>query len=216
MHEKSFKIDNIKFLWRPPSTWERYDLELGLGFGYMDIPGSRQRSFLKEMGWNKEYCNNTFPHYDNYAMEDVEIGSEHRCMNTDTQIVFMRHIFNSARGVSLPYINDDPYWIFHDSRHALRDVYGNEVDGITSAVEFSRLVEGADLAKRYKIRMDVKTLYDLEKAWYDRFGTNNFKVRELLPYLSIKNQERYWASVERGEYLNELDFQYLKQNTQLS
>lgn len=125
------------------------------------------------------------------------MGSEHDCYNSDTQIVFMNHFFNMKRKYQVPYRGMDVYWLFHDSRHAICDVYGNEIDGIYSYTEHERLIQGAELAKMYGYSMNGLTLLNLELQWKSRWifseksSMQKFDSNYFYKMLSDQEKARY-------------------------
>lgn len=166
-------IDNITFDYEVSDSEGYMSDEENLGFNFMTFPPSMVKSFLKNMG--NEVTDERgrrrlwFPHEDDYSVNDFTPGSEHDCYNADTQIVFMNHFFNMKRKYQVPYRGMDVYWLFHDSRHAIKDVYGNEVSEIYSHIEHERLIEGAELAKMHGFSMNGLTLLNLEINWKSRW-----------------------------------------------
>lgn len=168
-------IDNITFNYEVSDTEGYLPDEDNLGFNFMTFPPSMVKSFLKSMGNEVTDENGRrrlyFPHEDPYSVNDFTPGSEHDCNNADTQIVFMNHFFNMKRKYQVPYRGMDVYWLFHDSRHALCDVYGNEVCCINSSVEHERLIQGAELAQMHGYSMNGLTLLNLKLQWKSRWNS---------------------------------------------
>lgn len=166
-------IDNITFDYEVSDSEGYSSDEENLGLNFMTFPPSMVKSFLKSMGNEvtdeKGRKRIYFPHEDPYRVNDFTPGSEHDCHNADTQIVFMHHFFSMKRKYQVPYRGLDVYWLFHDSRHAICDVYGNEVNGIYSHIEHERLIQGAELAQMHGYSMNGLTLLNLELQWRGRW-----------------------------------------------
>lgn len=148
--------------------------EENLGLMMMEFPEGMLRTALREIGIEGKY-GKILPHMDTYD-DSIHVGSSHECINADTQIVFMNHFFEKRRKYhNVNYTGMDVFWLFHDSRHALEDVYCNEVNQIYSHTEHERLVEGIELANMHGYSMNGLTLFNLKNAWKGRW---NFRERD--------------------------------------
>jgi hypothetical protein len=158
--------------------------EENLGIANLFIPGPMMKRFIKECG-----NDGIMPHYDREdaaSLDSYTSGySSHACWNSDTQIVLMHYLFNKRRRYKLTYEGLDPYWLFHDSRHAINDVYGYEVSGVYSGVEAERLVEGAELAKKSGVYMRPQTACKLLGGWRSRFKSREGSSMQDLTYRDV-------------------------------
>lgn len=178
-----------------------------LGLSYITIPGAMSDRFRKECGFKDEVVNRLiFPHYDRDQMFDVPRGSDHECYNSDTQIVLMHWLMNKNRKYKLKYFGLDPFWLFHDSFHAKNDVWGFEVQGIWSNVEWERLLEGAEYALKNGISISAETVAKLDAAWdnrWRRFENGNhqrFNYEEFNKFLKRSDVDHLAWMVETGYY----------------
>jgi hypothetical protein len=189
------QVNNITFQFRNQGSDLMRDEE-NLGLGHLLIPGPMGRRFLKECGWD----NRVLPHYDSDDMDRLHIGSAHECYNTDTQIVLMNWLFDKRRKYKLEFYGLDPYWLFHDSMHAVRDVHCYEVSGITSWAERERLLEGAEFAARNAVYITADSVIKIAQAWSRRWkfweGTNSapFKMADMFPFMAPAERDiaEYW------------------------
>lgn len=170
--------------------------EENLGFMMMEFPEGMLRTALREIGIKGEY-GKVLPHMDTYD-DSIKVGSSHECVNADTQIVFMNHFFEKKRKYhNVNYTGMDVFWLFHDSRHALQDVYCAEVNQIYSYIEHERLAEGAELAKMHGYSMNGLTLLNLELEWKSRWNSREgssmqkFDSGYFYKMLSDKEKTRY-------------------------
>lgn len=169
--------------------------EENLGLMMMEFPEDMLRTALREIGIKGEY-GKVLPHMDTH--EEIYKGSSHECFNADTQIVFMNHFFDKRRKYhNVNYTGMDVFWLFHDSRHALEDVWCAEINQIYSHTEHERLIEGIELANMHGYSMNGLTLFNLERAWSGRWrgweGTNfqKFEVNEFYKRLKDIEKHRY-------------------------
>lgn len=187
-------IENITFnYYNALDAFGHVPEEENLGLMMMEFPEDMVRTALREIGIKGKY-GKVLPHMDSY--DEVYKDSSHECVNADTQIVFMNHFFEKRRKYhNVNYTGMDVFWLFHDSRHALEDVYGAEVNRIYSHTEHERLIEGIELANMHGYSMNGLTLFNLERAWSGRWrfweGTNfqKFELNEF--YKKLKDTERH-------------------------
>ena len=210
-------IDNITFnLTIDPYGEEAAPIEDLLGYGRMEIPPSMFRVFAKETG---------SIHSDYISIPHEEIGrgkafdpmiSGHSCTNADTHIVLMSHFFEKRRKYEIDFLATDPFWLFHDSRHAVKDVYNEEVNFICSRIEHERLIEGQKLAVSKGFSMTALTLHLLNKQWKDRWrretGHADFDLEYFFNHLSEEEKFKYecYSSSEKiVNILSDLDARIL-------
>lgn len=189
------QINNIEFTFHKQSS-DRVTEDEDLGLSKLFIPGPMSERFRKETGSFEDGLY-LFPHYDRYETKDNICGSGHDCYNADTQIVLMNWLFDKKRSYKLEYEGLDPYWLFHDSRHALNDVYNYEVRDIYSYVESERLIEGADFAKTHGISMSGFTLWKLEKFWEGRW---RYREPRTMSKLGVNDLFSYLTDVEKKKF----------------
>jgi hypothetical protein len=207
-----FTTENITWNFKKGGNDMMSDEET-LGLSYLYIPEGMVNRFKRECGHKDELLNRLLlPHYDiDYV--DIHIyarDSTHECYNSDTQIVLMSWLLNKKRKYVLDYQGLDPYWIFHDTRHTLNDVYSWEVSGITSHTEHYRLFEGAEYALKHGIHISADTVYKLSEAWIERWRIrewdNYTKLNpyEFKPFMLPEEFDLLQQSIEFGESLKEL------------
>lgn len=200
------QINNIRYNFIKQGSDHLPDDE-NLGLAHLIIPGSMADRFRRECGHDRICVPDgrsvyPFPHYDEYDMQDVSSRSEHNCFNADTQIVLMNWLFEKKRTYHLDYYGLDPYWLFHDACHAESDVMGYAVWGINSYTEWTRLLEGAEFAKKHNISMKAETLILLENAWRARWKyqegsrMTEFKPTELTKFMSQRQAKIYFRYQE--------------------
>lgn len=188
------EIENITWNVKKLNEYDKWDEFLGMS--HLGIPENMLKRFIKECAW--EGYSGIIPHYDSLDMLNVDI-SDHDCINTDTQIVLMNWLHDKRRKYKLDYRTDDPFWIFHDHKHSQNDVYRFQVSGITSTTEYTRLMEGAEMAMHYGTLIKPQTVIDLLNAWHFRFRGEVHAFD-----LEIKHFEPFF----KGRRLNNLHRRY--------
>jgi hypothetical protein len=178
-----------------------------LGLSYLYIPGPMLKRFKRECGHKDSTINRLLlPHYsiDDVYNQQVDAQSGHSCYNSDTQIVLMHYLRNKRRKYKLDYEGLDPFWIFHDMRHAKHDVWGDEVQGIWSDLEYERLLEGAEFAITKGIHISADSVYKLLDCWAARWkfreGQNykRLSLRDFQPVMLPEEFELVDESISMG------------------
>lgn len=199
------QIDNIIYNFINQSSDHLQDSE-NLGLAHLIIPGPMCKRFAKEVGHQTPEGKPLIAHYDSHDMQDISLGSDHECYNSDTQIVLMSYLFGKRRKYELDYYGLDPFWLFHDSFHAKNDVWGGEVQGIWSGLEYERLLQGAEFAKSKGVLMLPETIAKLSEAWVSRWKWNQigsihpFKERDFYKFLSEEDIDQLDFYLDCGTF----------------
>lgn len=200
-------IDNITYNFIQQGSDHMLDEE-NLGLAHLIIPGPICKRFVKEVGLKTDGGKPLIPHYDEYDMENLHLGSEHECFNADTQIVLMDYLFAKRRKYKLDYYGLDPYWLFHDSFHAKNDVYNGEMGQVDSSLEYERLLQGAEFAKSKGFEMQPETVAKLDANWKSRWkyressNMTSFKYEDFNKFMDEEKQEQTKMFIACGTFTN--------------
>lgn len=199
------QIENINYNFVYQSSNVLPD-EDNIGLAHLLIPSPMAERFRKECGWkdNEIMC---IPHYGSEEMESSYIkGSQHECYNSDTQIVLMHWLHNKRRKYHLEYQGLDPFWLFHDHFHSKHDVSGYEVGGVTSRIEKTRLMQGAEYAFENGIYIKPETVAKLDGAWNSRWklwegnGMTALDTHEFYQFMEPEDVDEVEELIELGIY----------------